>query len=105
MNKRLIKNWRSISLLNTDLKIFPKYLAAKLKSVLLSLVDLQQTVYVQNRYIDGGERLISDILDISDKLNTDDYLVTFDIEKSFYSRSQILLVALKKFGFGNSFID
>ena len=44
-DKRLIKNWRPISLLNTDLKIFLKALAAKLKSVLLSLITLQQTAY------------------------------------------------------------
>ena len=47
--KRLMKNWRPISLLNTDLKIFSKALAAKLKSVLLSLITSQQSVYVKNR--------------------------------------------------------
>ena len=80
-DKRLIKNWRPISLLNTDLKIFSKALAAKLKSVLPSLITSQQTAYVQNRYIGEAGRLISDILDISDKLSIDGYLVTFDIEK------------------------
>ena len=48
-DKKLIKNWRPISLLNTDLKIFSKALATKLKSVLLSLITLKQTAYVQNR--------------------------------------------------------
>ena len=33
---------------------------------------MQQTVYIQNRYIGEGGRLISDILDISDKVNIDD---------------------------------
>ena len=44
---------------------------------------MQQTVYIQNRYIGEGGRLISDILDISGKLNRDCYLVTVDIEKAF----------------------
>ena len=35
-------------LLINDLKIFSKALIAKLKSVLPSLIALQQTVYVQN---------------------------------------------------------
>ena len=105
-DKKLIKNWRPISLLNTDLKIFSKALAAKLKSVLPSLITSQQTAYVQNRYIGEAGRLISDILDISDKLSVDGYLVTVDIEKAFDSLDpEFLLVVLKKFGFGNSFID
>ena len=64
-NKRLIKNWRPISLLNINLKILSEALAAKLKSVLPSRIALQQTVHVQNKHIGEGERLISDVLDIS----------------------------------------
>ena len=99
-DKRLIKNWRPISLLNTDLKIFSKALAAKLKSVLPSLITSQQTAYVQNRYIGEGGRLISDILDLSDKLNVDGYLVAVDSHDH-----EFLLVVLKKIDFGNSSID
>ena len=104
--KRLIKNWRPISLLNTDLKFFSKVLAIKLKYVLSSLTTSQQTAYVQNRCIGEAGRLISNILVISDKLSIDGYLVTVDIEKTFYSLDhEFLLVVLKKFGFGNYFID
>ena len=105
-DKRLIKNWRPVSLLNTDLKIFSKALAAKRKSVLPTLTTLQQTAYVQNRYIGEAGRLISDILDISDKLSIDGYLVTVNIENAFdYLDHRFLLLVLQKFGFGNNFID
>ena len=101
-----MKNWRSISLLNTDLKFFSKALAAKLKYVLPSLITWQQTAYVQNRCIGEAGRLISDILDISYKLSIDGYLVTVNIEKAFNSLDhEFLLVILKKFGFSNYFID
>ena len=93
-------------MLNTDLKIFSKALAAKRKSVLPTLTTLQQTAYVQNRYIGEAGRLISDILDISDKLSIDGYLVTVNIENAFdYLDHRFLLLVLQKFGFGNNFID
>ena len=72
MDKSFIKNWRPISLFHTDQKNFSKNLLAKLKSVLLPLTALQQTTYIQNRDSSEGGRLISDILDISDKLSIDD---------------------------------
>ena len=93
-------------MLNTDLNIFSKALTANLRYVLLSLITSQQTAYVQNRCIGEGGRLISDILDISDKLSIDGYLVPVDIKKAFDSLDrEFLLVILKKFGFGNYFID
>ena len=68
--------------------------------------SLRQTAYVQNRYIGEAGRLISDILDISDKLSIDGYLVTVDIEKAFDSFDPgFLLILFKKIGFGNNLID
>ena len=93
-------------MLNTDLKLFWKALAAELKSVLPSLTASQQTVYVPNRYIDEAGRLPSDILDVSDKLSIDDYLVTVDFQKAFSFLDQgFLLVVLKKIVFGDNSID
>ena len=92
-------------MLNIDLKIFSKSLAAKLKSVLPSHITSQQTANVQNRYVGEAGRSIFDILDICDKLSIDGYLVTVDIEKAFDSLDhEFLLFVLKKFGFGKNFI-
>ena len=93
-------------MLNTDLEIYSKALAAKLKFVLASLVALQQTAYVQNRYMGEGRRLISDILDIPDKFKIDCYSVTVNIEKSFDSLDpRCLLVIFLKNGFRNIFVN
>ena len=82
-------------MLNTDLKILSKAAAAKLKSVYSSLKTLQWTAYIQNRYIGEAGRLISDIVDISDKLSLDGYLVAVDTEKAFDSLDhEFLLVVL-----------
>ena len=50
-DKRFIKNWGPISLLNVDYKIIAKTLATKLKETLLKLMSFQQTAYVKNRSI------------------------------------------------------
>ena len=46
-DKRYIKNWRSISLLNVDTKIISKALAAKLKKTLPTIISSNQTVYIK----------------------------------------------------------
>ena len=66
----------------------------------------QQISNVQKRYICEAGRLISDILEISDKLIIDSYLVTVDIKKIFDSLDHVFfLVVLKNVVFGNNFID
>ena len=64
-NKRFIKNWRPISLLNVDLKIISKALSEKLKKVLPDLISSQQTAYIKNRHIVESGRLISDVTEIA----------------------------------------
>ena len=50
-DKRVIRNWRPISLLNVDYKIFAKALATRLKETLPKLISFQQILYVKNRFI------------------------------------------------------
>ena len=105
-DKRFIKNWRPISLLNIDYKIISKLFATRLKDVLPSLISSEQTAYVAERFIGEGGRLISDLLEMSDKLNIKGYLVTVDIEKAFDSLDHDFIIAtLKKFGFKSNFIN
>ena len=52
-DKRLLKNWRAISLINVDDKIISKGLALRVKKVLHTIVhtDSDQTAYIKKRYI------------------------------------------------------
>ena len=105
-DKRHIKNWRPISLLNVDTKIISKTLASKLKQVLPTLISSQQTAYVENRNICESGRLISDILEVCNKRKIGGYFVTMDIEKAFDSLNhKFLLNILKKVGFGENFLS
>ena len=104
-DKRLIKNWRPISLLNTDLKLITKVLATRLKKNLPALISPNQTAYVENRLIGESGRLISDILETTSILQKEGLLVTIDIEKAFDSvNHDFLLTCLEKYGFGTQFL-
>ena len=58
-DKKLIKNWRPISLLNINTKPISKVLAERLKKVFPSLISKNQTARVKGRFISEGGRLIS----------------------------------------------
>ena len=45
--KRFIKNWRLISLLNTDMKIISKILLLRIKNELPFLISSNQKAYVK----------------------------------------------------------
>ena len=102
-DKRLIKNWRPISLLNVDMKLISKALASRSKSVFI--VNENQVPYVSNRFISESGRLISDVLEITDSLDIEGILRTAHINKAFNSiNHSVLMCVLKKFGFGNDFL-
>ena len=65
-DKRLIQNWGPITFLNVDLEILCKALVNRIKKYLPFLISLNQTAYVEGRFIREGRRLFSDILQVTD---------------------------------------
>ena len=105
-NKRLIKIWQPISLLNVDYKIIFKAFESRLKRVLPNLISPQQTAFVENRFIGESSRLIADIIQITDILNEEAFLVAMDINKALDSLNHTFVISvLKRFGFGNNFVS
>ena len=102
-DKRLIKNWRPISLLNVDGKIISKILADRVKRIISSLISSDQKAYVPGRYIGESARLASDLIEFTDIHNIPSYLLTIDIEKAFDSVDHTSLCSTLKIWIGQQF--
>ena len=101
----MIENWRPISLLNVDLKIFSKAVASRFRACLDTIISSEQCTYVEGRSISQNGRLIYDILEACEFFGVEEYLVTVDIQKAFNSINHCFLQSvLKRYGFGKTFI-
>ena len=102
---RMLKNWRPLSLLNTDYKILAKTLASRLQLVITKLVKPDQTGCIRGRYIGENIRTILDLIEYTTLNNIPGYMVMIDFEKAFDSVSwPYLFSTLHKYNFGNFFI-
>ena len=102
--RNLAKNWRPISLLNTDYKLASKVITERLKTVMSSIVHQDQTCSVPGRSVFSNLQLVRDVLDMIDKTNETGILVTLNDEKAFDRVDhEFLMRVLSKFGFGPMF--
>lgn len=103
-DRKSLKNWRPISLLNVDYKICSKALSSRLSLVLEKIVTPDQTCSVPGRSISSNLVMLRDMLDYIDRTNESGILISLDQEKAFdrVDRS-FLMNLLQHFGFGPSF--
>lgn len=106
VDRRRVKNWRPISLLNTDNKILTKAMSLRLQPVLKEIIHADQTGFLQGRYIGESLRSIQDVIDFSRASNSPAILLALDFRKAFDSVSwQFILRAFEEFGFGDNFVS
>ena len=80
-------------MLDTDVKILSKALVQRLKETLPFLISVNQSAYVDGRFISESGRLISDLLEISNTLKLDGLLAIIDIQKVFDSIDHAFIIS------------
>ena len=100
----LLKNWRPISLLNTDYKILTKVLSNRLRKVLPLILNEDQTCAVPGRSIFENLFLLRDTIDYIKLKNIPAALISLDQEKAFDRVNHAFLQrVLDRFNFGPDF--
>ena len=101
-----IKNYRPITLLNTDYKIIAKVMANRLKSILHEIIHNDQTGFMKGRNIGCNIRSVIDLIDYCDTNDIPGSIVLLDIEKAFDSvEHDYLFEVLKAFNLGSNFVQ
>ena len=86
-DRKFIKNWRPISLLNTSYKIASACIANRLKRFLHKLIHPDQKGFISGRFIGDNIRQLYDILCYTEEKNIPGLLLLIDFEKAFDSIS------------------
>ena len=101
---RLLKNWRPLSLLNTDYKILTKTLASRLQIVLDTIISHDQSGYIKGRFIGENIRTMADIIENRSTTKDAGLIALLDFEKAFDTINWTFLQkTLTAFNFGTNF--
>ena len=99
----LTKNWRPISLLNTDYKIIAHILVNRLQLALPEIISKDQSGYLKGRNISLNIRTIFDIISEQETNRTSTLLAFVDFEKAFDKLNwEFLQKCLTEFEFGDN---
>lgn len=102
----LSTNYRPISMINTDIKILAKILAARLKLIIGTLVHSDQVGFMPSRQAGDNVRRAVLLAHIAKTRNIPACFLSLDIKKAFDSISwQYLHYTLQKWGFGPNFTN
>lgn len=106
MDQRYIANWRPITLLNADYKIYTKALALRLQRVMGSLIHHNQMGFMPGRIIGDSIRVVEDSVDLIKEEYPEGMIVALDFSKAFDSvRWSLIFKALERFNFGECFVE
>ena len=101
-----IDNWRPISLLCTDFKIFSKVIALRLQKVLPSIIHRSQCGFMKGRKIGENTLKLMAMMNYCQQKKKSAAIISFDFRKAFDSVEwEAIYKAMETFGFGPRIID
>lgn len=104
-DKKLISNWRPISLLNVSYKILSGVLSKRMRKILPYIISKNQSGFMNDRFIGDNIRLVYDTLHHAKVTNKRGLLLLIDFEKAFDSISwKFMNECLRYFKFPEDFI-
>ena len=101
----LCSNYRPLSLINSDIKLYAKVLAIRLDKVLPKIIHMDQTGFVKNRFSSDNVRRLIHVIHESSEIATPCGVLSIDADKAFdrleYS---YLWHTMSRMGFGTAFM-
>ena len=93
-----LKNWRPITLLNTDYKILSKVLAFRIKKVLPTIIHEDQSGFISGRYKGENITFLIDVLNYFKINDIPGIVLSIDFEKAFDKvKWEFLYFLMKKY--------
>lgn len=101
-----IGNYRPITVLNTDYKIFTKAIANRLSKVTPDIIHPDQAGFIKGRRIEDQTELANLVIEWGEKKNMNGTIVCLDQEKAYDKiRHRFLWATLESFGFPKQCIN
>ena len=105
-DRRDIANYRPITLLNSDYKIYTKVLAMKLATIVTEIVHPDQAGFIPGRQISDQTQLCRVMTDYAEATEENGIIVALDQEKAYDKIAHdYLWAALARFGIPEEFIN
>ena len=101
-----IKNWRPISLLNTDYKILSKIIVNRLIPIFENHISVQQSTGLPGRRIENIHYNIQALLELANQGNENLVIMSIDFEKAFDKIShQFIFKIMEKLKLGKTILE